>query len=185
MRALQWLLLFIPMAFYAKVANLGDLIVFAASALAIIPLAGTLGEATEALAEKTGPRIGGLLNATFGNAAELIITLVAIHAGQMQLVRASITGSILGNLLPGPGLCHALRRPQERPADVRPPPCRYRCHHDHSGPDRHERALSLQPLHPNGQAACEELSLTTAGAMLILYVLFIVYTLEELHFGKM
>ena len=67
--------------------------------MAIVPLAGILGEATEALADKTGPRIGGLLNASLGNAAELIITLVAISAGQIELVRASITGSILGNLL--------------------------------------------------------------------------------------
>ena len=58
-----------------------------------------LGEATEALAEKTGPQIGGLLNASLGNAAELIITIVAISAGKIALVKASIIGSILGNLL--------------------------------------------------------------------------------------
>ena len=62
-------------------------------------MAGYIGEATEALAEHTGPKIGGLLNATLGNAAELIITLVAIRAGLLELVKASITGSILGNLL--------------------------------------------------------------------------------------
>jgi Ca2+:H+ antiporter len=67
-------------------ARISEIFVFAASALAIIPLAKILGEATEVLAEKTGPRIGGLLNATLGNAAELIITLAAIRAGQMQLV---------------------------------------------------------------------------------------------------
>ena len=99
MRVLQLLLLFLPVALLAHFAGIGEIFVFAASALAIIPLAKILGEATEVLAEKTGPRLGGLLNATFGNAAELIITLVAIHAGQMQLVLASITGSILGNLL--------------------------------------------------------------------------------------
>jgi Ca2+:H+ antiporter len=62
-------------------------------------MAGYIGEATEAMAELTGPKIGGLLNATLGNAAELIITLVAIRAGLLELVKASITGSILGNLL--------------------------------------------------------------------------------------
>lgn len=99
MRGLQLLLLFLPVALLAHWARMNDILVFAASALAIIPLAKLLGEATEVLAEKTGPRIGGLLNATFGNAAELIITLLAIRAGQIQLVLASLTGSILGNLL--------------------------------------------------------------------------------------
>jgi Ca2+/H+ antiporter len=75
MRALQLLLLFLPVALLAHLAGTGEIFVFAASALAIIPLAKILGEATEVLAEKTGPRIGGLLNATFGNAAELIIKI--------------------------------------------------------------------------------------------------------------
>jgi Ca2+:H+ antiporter len=65
----------------------------------MIPLAGLLGEATEELALHTGPRIGGLLNATLGNAAELIITVVALRRGLVELVKASITGSIIGNLL--------------------------------------------------------------------------------------
>ena len=65
----------------------------------MIPMAGLIGEGTEALAEYAGPRVGGLLNATLGNAAELIITIVAIQQGLLDLVKASITGSILGNLL--------------------------------------------------------------------------------------
>lgn len=73
--------------------------IFIFSAVGVIPMAGYIGEATEALAKHTGPKIGGLLNATLGNAAELIITLVAINAGLLELVKASITGSILGNLL--------------------------------------------------------------------------------------
>jgi Ca2+:H+ antiporter len=70
-----------------------------ASAGAMIPLAKLIGDSTEALAARTGPRIGGLLNATLGNAAELIICIVAIREGLLELVKASITGSILGNLL--------------------------------------------------------------------------------------
>ncbi len=152
MRVLQLLLLFLPVALLAHFAGIGEIFVFAASALAIIPLAKILGEATEVLAEKTGPRIGGLLNATFGNAAELIITLAAIRAGQMQLVLASITGSILGNLLLVLGFSMFFgglkngRQMFDRRAGG------YGCHHDHSGPDRHERALPLQPLHPKRQA---------------------------------
>ena len=65
----------------------------------VIARAGLLGEATEELAIHTGPKLGGLLNATLGNAAELIITIVALSAGKIELVKASITGSILGNLL--------------------------------------------------------------------------------------
>jgi Ca2+:H+ antiporter len=73
--------------------------VFFLSALGVIPLAAYIGEATEALAFHTSPRLGALLNATLGNAAELIITIVAIRAGLLDLVKASITGSIIGNLL--------------------------------------------------------------------------------------
>jgi Ca2+:H+ antiporter len=73
--------------------------VFAVSALAIIPLAGLMGRATEQLAERLGAGIGGLLNATFGNAAELIIAIIALRAGLPDLVKASITGSIIGNVL--------------------------------------------------------------------------------------
>ncbi len=73
--------------------------VFFTACLGVLPLAGFMGEATEHLAHRTSPTVGGLLNATFGNAAELIIALVALRAGLVDLVKASITGSILGNLL--------------------------------------------------------------------------------------
>ncbi len=73
--------------------------VFITACLGVLPLAAFMGDATEHLAHRTGPTIGGLLNATFGNAAELIIALVALQAGLVGLVKASITGSILGNLL--------------------------------------------------------------------------------------
>jgi Ca2+:H+ antiporter len=96
---LSILLLAIPLAVISELATFGPLWVFALSALAVVPLAGYIGEATEALAAYTGPKIGGLLNATLGNAAELIITLMAIRGGLLDLVKASITGSILGNLL--------------------------------------------------------------------------------------
>ena len=99
MKKINWLLLFLPVAVMAELLHWGDLLIFATSALAIVPLAGLLGQATEALAEKTGPRIGGLLNASLGNAAELIIAIIAIRAGRMELVKASIIGSILGNIL--------------------------------------------------------------------------------------
>ena len=73
--------------------------IFVTSCLAIIPLAGLMGKATEHLAERVGEGIGGLLNATFGNAAELIIAIMALRAGLYDVVKASITGSIIGNIL--------------------------------------------------------------------------------------
>jgi Ca2+:H+ antiporter len=93
------LLIALPFAVLAELLHWSPIAVFILSALAIIPLAGYIGAATEVLAFYTNPRIGGLLNATLGNAAELIITITAIRAGYLELVKASITGSILGNLL--------------------------------------------------------------------------------------
>lgn len=96
---LSVLLLALPLAIFAEIGHWGEVWVFALSAAAVIPLAEYIGEGTESLAAHTSPRIGGLLNATLGNAAELIITIVAIREGLLELVKASITGSILGNLL--------------------------------------------------------------------------------------
>ena len=93
------LLLFVPLAIWAERAELNALIVFAVSAIAIIPLAMWLSTATEEVAVVTGPSIGGLLNAVFGNATELIIAVVALKAGLVGVVKASITGSLLANLL--------------------------------------------------------------------------------------
>ena len=93
------LLAFVPMAIVGEFLHWPPLLVFAVSALAVVPLARLIGQATEELAAHTGPRLGGLLNATLGNAAELIITIFAIRAGLLELVKASITGSILGNVL--------------------------------------------------------------------------------------
>lgn len=96
---LSVLLLATPLAALAHLLAWGELWVFILSSLAVIPLAGYIGEATEVLAARTGPRLGGLINATLGNAAELIITIVALREGLLDLVKASITGSIIGNVL--------------------------------------------------------------------------------------
>ncbi len=96
---LYYLLILVPIAIIAELSHASPIIVFLLSAGGLIPLAKLIGEATEELAIYTGPKVGGLLNATLGNAAELIITIFAIQAGLLDLVRASITGSIIGNLL--------------------------------------------------------------------------------------
>ena len=97
---LNLLLIFVPIAIVLEyLVHARPELIFGASCLAIIPLAGLMGKATEHLAEKVGEGIGGLLNATFGNAAELIIAIVALRAGLYDVVKASITGSIIGNIL--------------------------------------------------------------------------------------
>lgn len=92
MKFLYALLAFVPIAVIAELAHLPPLVIFATSALAILPLSGLLGHATEELAGHAGPTIGGLLNATLGNLAELIIAILALRAGLVELVKASITG---------------------------------------------------------------------------------------------
>lgn len=93
------LLLLVPLALLAEYLHWAPWVIFFCSALGIVPLAGHLGEATEALTARLGPRWGGFLNATLGNAAELIIAIFALRAGLTELVKASITGSIIGNIL--------------------------------------------------------------------------------------
>jgi len=99
LKFLYALLVFVPIAILARLLGAPAIAVFILSAAAIVPLSGILGAATEAVAEHTSPAIGGVLSATMGNLAELIIATVALRAGLIDLVKASITGSILGNLL--------------------------------------------------------------------------------------
>ncbi len=98
-RRVNLLLLLVPVSWVLLLAAPGSVWLFAVAALAIVPLAGLISHATEELAKRTGPTVGGFLNATFGNAAELIIGLAALREGHIALVQASITGSIVGNLL--------------------------------------------------------------------------------------
>src|SRR5205823_4876810 len=95
----QSLLVLVVVAPVAGRLHWGALPVFLCSALAIVPLAGLMGEATEQLASRLGSGVGGLLNATFGNAAELIIALAALRSGLYDVVKASLAGSIIGNVL--------------------------------------------------------------------------------------
>jgi len=179
MKNIRWLLIFVPVAILAEVLHGSALLVFAASALAVIPLAGLMGEATEVLAEKTGPRLGGLLNATLGNAAELIITVFAIRAGLLELVKASIIGSILGNLLLVLGmsiLAGGLKNGLQK------------FDRSHVGLDATMTILVViaisvpsifnAAIEPD-KTRVEELSLTTAAAMLVMYGLSILHALRR------
>lgn len=96
---LNVLLLVAPISWVVEVLMPDTFWVFVLAAISLVPLAGIIGLGTEELAHRAGPGVGGFLNATFGNAAELIIAIVALHGGHVELVKASITGSIVGNLL--------------------------------------------------------------------------------------
>src|SRR5437763_3529625 len=99
MRPIFALSAFVPVAIVLELSGAAAAAVFAASALAIVPAAALMSEATEQLAARSGPGIGGLVNVTFGNATELIIAVFALADGLLEVVKASIVGSIIGNAL--------------------------------------------------------------------------------------
>jgi Ca2+:H+ antiporter len=98
-RPVYYLGIFIPIAIALELADAAAVLIFAAAALGVIPTAAVMGEATENLAAQTGPGVGGFLNVTFGNAPELIIAFFALNEGLQEVVKASIVGSIVGNVL--------------------------------------------------------------------------------------
>jgi Ca2+:H+ antiporter len=99
LRPVHYLGIFIPAAVVLELAHASPLLIFSAAALGVIPTAAVMGEATEHLAAQTGPGIGGFLNVTFGNAPELIIAFFALNEGLQEVVKASIVGSVIGNIL--------------------------------------------------------------------------------------
>ncbi len=189
MKFLNLLLVFGILAILAELLGWNPLLVFVASGLAMIPLAGLMGEATEALALRTGPRLGGLLNATLGNLAELIITIMAVREGlrnpaineqMLELVRASLTGSIMGNILLVLGLSvlvgglrHGIQKFDRA----------------HAGTNATMLVLAVAALvipsifshsiEVVNHDAVEYLSLGVAGVMILLYVLAMIYQLRE------
>jgi Ca2+:H+ antiporter len=106
--SINWLLAFIPLSLLLERAHVPPPVLFFSAALAIVPIARLIVLATEQLATRTGDAIGGLLNATFGNAPELIIAVVALKAGYFDMVRASIIGAILANLMLATGIAFFL-----------------------------------------------------------------------------
>jgi Ca2+:H+ antiporter len=189
MKYLRILLVFGIVAIVADLLGWSPLLVFIFSGLAMIPLAGLMGEATEALAVHTGPRLGGLLNATLGNAAELIITIMAIREGilnpainehMLELVRASLTGSIMGNILLVLGLSvlvGGLRHGTQK------------FDRSHAGTNATMLMLAVAALiipsifshsiEIANHDAVEYLSLGVAGVMMVLYVLALIYQLRR------
>lgn len=178
------LVIAIPLTFMAQIGNWGEVWVFVLSALGMIPMAHYIGGSTEVLAVYTGPRIGGFLNATLGNAAELIITIFAIREGLLELVKASITGSILGNLLLVLGMSILL-------GGLR---------HGYQSFDRRQASsnaillvlavlallipsLLSHYIGPEGSPKVEAFSLGVAAIMIVLYILGLVFSLKKSQGG--
>ena len=178
MKYLYILLILVPVSIVLELLGVSHTWIFITAAGSLIPLAALLGQATDQVAEHTGPRVGGLLNATFGNAAELIITIIALQNGLLDLVKASISGSIIGNallvlgasLLAG-GLKHGRQRFDAHIASV-------------SATMMTLSVVALLipaffDLGPNRARGSETESLTigVAVVLLILYAAYVVYTI--------
>ena len=118
--SLDWLFIFMPVALALEHAGVPAPYVFFSAALAIVPIASLIVRATEQIATRTGDAIGGLLNATFGNAPELIISFVALKAGLLDMVRASLIGAILANILLALGVAFLLGGLRYRDQDYNP-----------------------------------------------------------------
>ena len=118
--SINWLFIFMPIALALEHAAVPAPLVFFSAALAIVPIASLIVHATEQLATRTGDAIGGLLNATFGNAPELIIAFVALKAGLLDMVRASLIGAILANILLALGVAFFLGGLRYRDQDYNP-----------------------------------------------------------------
>src|SRR5215472_2718679 len=180
-KPVNWLLAFVPLTVILEhVHNVPAPVVFFSAALAIVPIASLIVRSTEQIAVRTGDAVGGLLNATFGNAPELIIALVALKAGYLEMVRASLVGAILANLLLALGAAFLL-------GGVR--------HHEQRFNPQATRAYSTMMFlaavslavpsafsryfEPEGTIRQEQLlNLGIAGLLLLAYGLYLVFTLK-------
>ncbi|WP_017655856.1 calcium/proton exchanger [Fortiea contorta] len=173
------LLVFIPISIAAKHWEWGSLTVFITSAIAIAPLAIWLSTATEEIAVVTGPSIGGLLNAVFGNATELIIALVALKEGLIDIVKASISGTIISNLLLVMGLSMLLGGLRYKEQEFQPVVARV----NGSTMTLAVTALVLPALvtYSSGKVSTEQIgkiSITAAVVLVVVYILTLVFSLK-------
>lgn len=173
------LLAFIPVSIAAHFLHWGALVVFLTAGAAILPLAGWMGTATEEIAVVLGPSLGGLLNATFGNATELIIALVALNAGLVDVVKASLTGSIIGNLLLVMGLSMLLGGLRYKEQEFQPVVARVNA----SSMNLAVIALLL-PTAVNytstgiGQMTIQQLSVAVAFVLMAVYALTLLFSMK-------
>jgi Ca2+:H+ antiporter len=173
------LLVFIPISIAAKVLNWGTFAVFLTSAIAILPLSLWLSTATEKLAVVTGPSIGGLVNAVFGNATALIIALVALKEGLVDIVEASITGTLLSDLLLLLGLAMLTGGLRHKEQEFRPILAKV----NGSSMTLAASAIALPTLvistsNMVNEVAIRNISLATAAVLLIVYGLTLIFSLK-------
>jgi Ca2+:H+ antiporter len=173
------LLIFVPLSIVAEKLEWGVMPVFAMSALGIIPLAIWLSTATEEIAVVTGPSVGGLLNAVFGNATELIIALAALKAGLIDIVKASITGSIMSNLLLAMGLSMFLGGLRFKEQEFKPIVARV------NGSSMTLAAIAIilptMAFYASGQVetvSVEKLSIVVAIVLVSVYLMTLIFSLK-------
>ena len=162
----------------ARLLGLSSLVIFALAALGIIPLAALIGKATEALTAYLGPKLGGLLNATFDNAAELSITVISVAHGLTEFVKAAITGSIISNTLLCLGLAALIGGLRHG-----------RLTFDREEASRHAMLMllavaglalpTLFAVSVPSPLPVENVSVFTAGLLLVVYALYVLYTVSD------
>jgi len=178
--SINWLFAFVPLSVGLERLHAPHPVVFFAAALAIVPIAGLIGRSTEQLASRTGDAIGGLLNATFGNAPELIISIVALKEGYAEMVRASLIGAVLANLLLGMGASFFLGGLRYHTQEYNAGATRLYgsmmmlCAVSLAVPSTFSRFFASAPEFPHQQT----INLITSGVLLLVYAAYLVFLLR-------
>jgi Ca2+:H+ antiporter len=176
---LSLLLLFVPISIAAHFLEWGSAIVFITSCVAIVPLAAWMGTATEEIAVVAGPTLGGLLNATFGNATELIIALIALNAGLVNVVKATITGSIIGNLLLVMGLSMLLGGLRYKEQDFQPIVARVNASSMNLAVIAMLLPTAMDATTPGiDEGTLQGLSVAVAGVLIVVYALTLLFSMK-------
>jgi Ca2+:H+ antiporter len=176
--SISWLLVFVPIALALEHGEARPPLVFFAAALSIVPIAAWIVRSTEQLAHYTGDAIGGLLNATFGNAPELIIAVVALRAGLFEMVLASVVGAILANLLLALGLAFFVGGLRHKDQAYRADATRVYVSMMLLAVTSMAVPSAFRGFSGGDVVAAEHLNLAVAVVLLALYVLYLVFMLK-------
>lgn len=176
---LYLLLAFIPVSVASHFLGWGEAITFITAGLAIVPLAALMGTATEEIAVVVGPNLGGLLNATFGNATELIIALVALNSGLLEVVKATITGSIISNLLLVMGFSMLLGGLRYKEQEFQPTAARMNASSMNLAVIALLVPTAVQYTSTGvGEEVLQKLSIAVAIVLILVYVLTLVFSMK-------
>lgn len=176
---LSLLLIFVPISIAAHFLEWGAALVFISSCLAIVPLAAWMGRATEEIAVVAGPTFGGLLNATFGNATELIIALIALNAGLVNVVKATITGSIIGNLLLVMGLSMLLGGLRYKQQEFQPIIAQVNASSMNLAVIAMLLPTAMDATTPGiDEQTLQQLSVAVAGVLIVVYALSLIFSMK-------